>query len=67
MSTSTTSSDSSTVSYTHLDVYKRQTIYKHLCEFVPKVYRRDDIPLKELNLTSINNFEYFLRTENDGL
>ena len=39
------------VSYTHLDVYKRQ------------VYRRDDIPLKELNLTFINNFEYFLRTE----
>ena len=27
-----------------------RTIYKHLCEFVPKVYRRDDIPLKELNL-----------------
>ena len=40
-----------------------RTIYKHLCEFVPKVYRRDDIPLKELNLTFINNFEYFLRTE----
>ncbi len=40
-----------------------RTIYRHLCEFVPKVYRRDDIPLKELNLTFINNFEYFLRTE----
>ena len=36
-----------------------RTIYRHLCEFVPKVYRRDDIPLKELNLTFINNFEYF--------
>ena len=35
-----------------------RTIYRHLCEFVPKVYRRDDIPLKELNLTFINNFEY---------
>ena len=34
-----------------------RTIYKHLCEFVPKVYRRDDIPLKELNLTFINSFE----------
>ena len=22
-----------------------RTIYRHLCEFVPKVYRRDDIPL----------------------
>ena len=26
-------------------------------------YRREDIPLKELNLTFINDFEYFLRTE----
>lgn len=40
-----------------------RTICRHLCEFVPKVYHRDDIPLKELNLTFINNFEYFLRTE----
>lgn len=36
-----------------------RTIYRHLCEFVPKVYRRDDIPLKELNLTFINNFRVF--------
>ncbi|EJX01606.1 transposase [gut metagenome] len=26
-------------------------------------YKQEDIPLKELNLTFINDFEYFLRTE----
>ena len=29
----------------------------------PITYKREDIPLKELNLTFINDFEYFLRTE----
>lgn len=40
-----------------------KTVYKHLSEFLPHIYKRNDIPLKELNLTFINDFEYFLRTE----
>ena len=28
-----------------------------------RTYKRENIPLKELNLTFINDFEYFLRTE----
>ncbi len=44
--------------------YQRyKTVYKHLCEFLPHTYKRNDIPLKELNLTFINDFDYFLRTE----
>ena len=39
------------------------TVCKHLHEFIPHTYKRDDILLKELNLTFINDFEYFLRTE----
>ena len=35
----------------------------HIKEFLPHTYKREDIPLKELNLTFINDFEYFLRTE----
>ena len=40
-----------------------KTVYKHLCEFLPYTYKRNDIPLKELNPTFINDFEFFLRTE----
>ena len=40
-----------------------QTVCKHIWEFLPHTYRLEDIPLKELNLTFINDFEYFLRTE----
>ena len=39
------------------------TVCKHLHEFIPHAYKCEDIPLKELNLTFINDFEYFLRTE----
>ena len=39
------------------------TVCKHLHEFIPHTYKREDISLKELNLTFINGFEYFLRTE----
>lgn len=39
------------------------TVYKHIREFLSHTYKREDIPLKELNLTFINDFEYFLRTE----
>ena len=28
-----------------------KTVCKHLCEFLPHTYKRNDIPLKELNLT----------------
>ncbi|MFV0289287.1 MAG: site-specific integrase [Mangrovibacterium sp.] len=40
-----------------------RTVYKHIQEFLPHTYNRKDIPLKELNLTFINDFEYYLRTE----
>lgn len=39
------------------------TVCKHIHEFLPHTYKREDIPLKELNLSFINDFEYFLRTE----
>lgn len=39
------------------------TVCKHIREFIPHTYKRYDIPLKELNLSFINDFEYFLRTE----
>lgn len=34
------------------------TVYKHIREFLPHTYKREDIPLKELNLMFINDFEY---------
>ncbi len=37
-------------------------VCKHIGEFLPHAYRRKDIPLKELNLTFINDFEHYLRT-----
>ena len=40
-----------------------RTVCNHIWEFLPHTYKREDIPLKELNLTFINDFEYFLRTE----
>lgn len=39
------------------------TVCKYIREFLPNTYKREDIPLKELNLSFINDFEYFLRTE----
>ncbi len=39
-----------------------QTVCKHIREFLPHTYRREGIPLKELNLSFINDFEYFLHT-----
>ncbi|MBE6208143.1 MAG: hypothetical protein E7132_05675 [Rikenellaceae bacterium] len=39
------------------------TVCNHIKAFLQHTYRRTDIPLKELNLTFINDFEYFLRTE----
>lgn len=39
------------------------TVCKHIREFLPNTYKREDIPLEELNRSSINDFEYFLRTE----
>ena len=40
-----------------------RTACNHIREFLPHTYKREDIPLKELNLTFIYDFEYFLRTE----
>ena len=39
------------------------TVCKHIREFLPHAYKREDIPLKELNLSFINDFEYFLCTK----
>ena len=36
-----------------------RTVCNHIREFLPHSYKREDIPLKELNLTFINDFEYF--------
>ena len=40
-----------------------RTVCKHIREFLPHTYNRKDIPMKELNLSFINDFEYYLRTE----
>ncbi len=40
-----------------------RTVCKHIREFLPLTYHWEDIPLKELSLSLINDFEYFLRTE----
>ncbi len=46
------------------DTFTRyRTVCNHIRKFLPHAYKREDIPLKELNLTFINDFEYFLRTE----
>ena len=36
-----------------------RTVCKHIREFLSLTYHREDIPLKELNLSFINDFEYF--------
>ena len=38
-------------------------VCKHIREFLSSTYHWEDIPLKELSLTFINDFEYFLREE----
>lgn len=40
-----------------------RTVCKHIREFLSFTYHREDIPLKELSLTFINDFEYFLHEE----
>ncbi len=39
------------------------TLYKHVENYIRKEYNRKDICLKELNLSFINGFEHYLRTE----
>lgn len=39
------------------------TVCKHIRKFLLHTYKRENIPLKEFNLSFINDFEYFLRTE----
>ncbi|MDR0537199.1 MAG: phage integrase SAM-like domain-containing protein, partial [Tannerellaceae bacterium] len=39
------------------------TVCKHIREFLVFTYHREDIPLKELSLSFINDFEYYLRKE----
>ena len=43
--------------------YRYGTVCKHIREFLFLTYHWEDIPLKELSLTFINDFEYFLREE----
>lgn len=43
--------------------YRYCTVCKHILEFLSLTYHRVDIPLKEVSLTFINDFEYFLREE----
>jgi integrase len=44
--------------------YKKYCIlYKHIESYIKQEYNRNDIFLKELNLTFINGFEHYLRTE----
>jgi len=40
-----------------------QSVYNRIREFLSSTCHREDIPLKELNLTFINDFEYYLRKE----
>lgn len=42
---------------------KYRCVCSRVREFLDFTCHREDIPLKELNLTFINDFEYFLRTE----
>ncbi len=38
-------------------------VYKHVRDFIAGKYKSDDIPLTELDLGFINDFEYYLRAE----
>lgn len=40
-----------------------QVVYKHVRDFIACRYKSDDIPLRELDLAFINDFEYYLRAE----
>lgn len=53
------------VGYTRAEgTYARYcTVCKHIREFLSLTYRREDIPLKELSLSFINDFEYYMRHE----
>ena len=41
---------------------KYLNLYKLMQRYIESEYRREDIPLKELNLAFINGFEYYLRS-----
>ena len=46
-----------------LNTYKKYcNLYKLMQAYILKEYKREDISLKELNLSFINGFEHFLRT-----
>ena len=46
-----------------LNTYKKYcNLYKLMQAYILKEYNREDISLKELNLSFINGFEHFLRT-----
>ena len=40
-----------------------RTVCNHIREFLLHTYKREEIPLKELYFTFVNDFEYFLRTK----
>ncbi|MGD0711373.1 MAG: site-specific integrase [Bacteroidales bacterium] len=44
-------------------VERYQTCRKHLAEFMLKKYKRDEMPLKDINHQFITDFEFYLKTE----
>lgn len=48
-------------SYGNYKNYK--TTHKYILEFIPLVYKKNDLPLEEVNYSFIKKYEYFLQTE----
>lgn len=48
-------------SYGNYKNYK--TTHKYILEFIPKVYKKKDLPLDEINYSFIKKYEYYLQTE----
>ncbi len=48
-------------SYGNYKNYK--TTHKYILEFIPMVYKKNDLPLEEVNYSFIKKYEYFLQTE----
>lgn len=42
-----------------------KTTHKYMVEFIPKIYRKKDLPLDEVNYSFIKKYEHFLQTEKD--
>jgi site-specific recombinase XerD len=42
-----------------------KTTHKYMVEFIPKIYKKKDLPLDEVNYSFIKKYEHFLQTEKD--